>query len=44
MSVVLGLFVGGSGKYVAELLKGWSKFYGWQLEDFLVVDVDPEEL
>ncbi len=44
MSVVLGLFIGGSGKYVAELLKGWSRFYGWSFERFLVLDVDPEEL
>jgi hypothetical protein len=44
MSVVIGLFVGGTGKYTAQLLKGWSQAYGWPFNDYVVLDVDPAQV
>src|SRR3954449_1901993 len=44
MTEVAGLFVGGTGKYVAHLLKGWSKEYGWKFGNYTVFDVDTSEV
>lgn len=37
------MFLGGTGKYVAELQRGWSASYGWAQAPFIAFDVDASE-